>query len=111
MMRAASDRHVRRLPELSGAPRALLGRRTPLTTGGMRQALGMRMEPEVRFEPTTFRLRDGCSASPWSASDGSSLLTLPASSVQTAPDGYRRIVWMIIGMITGHPTETRMARK
>jgi len=30
---------------------------------------------------------------------------LDASSVQTAPDGSRRIVWMIIGMIKGHPTE------
>src|SRR4029453_12436421 len=33
------------------------------------------------------------------APDGSSLLTWEAASVQTAPDGYRRIVWMIIGMI------------
>ena len=33
----------------------------------------------------------GCSASIWSAPDGSSLLTLPASSVQMAPDGSRRI--------------------
>jgi hypothetical protein len=39
------------------------------------------------------------------APDGLSLLTLSASSVQTAPDGYRRIVWMIIGMIKSHPTE------
>ena len=35
----------------------------------------------------TFRLRDGCSASIWSAPDGSSLLTLEASSIQTDPDG------------------------
>jgi hypothetical protein len=34
------------------------------------------------------------------------LLTLNAASVQTAPDGYRRIVWMIIGMINAHPTES-----
>ena len=47
------------------------------------------VEPEVGFEPTTFRLRDGCSASIW-----------------TAPDGYKRIVWMIIGMIKAHPTES-----
>jgi hypothetical protein len=59
------------------------------------------MEPEVGFEPTTFRLRDGCSASTWMAPDGSSLLTLDASSVQTAPDGYRTIVWMIKQMIKG----------
>jgi hypothetical protein len=30
---------------------------------------------------------------------------LSASSIQTAPDGYRRIVWMIKRMIMGHPTE------
>jgi hypothetical protein len=28
---------------------------------------------------------------------------------QTAPDGYRRIVWTIIGMIKAHPTDNRMA--
>src|SRR5215211_8236706 len=60
---------------------------------------------------TTFRLRDGCSASAWSAPDGSSLLTLDASSVQMAPDGYRRIVWMIKRMINGHPTEHRCQGK
>jgi hypothetical protein len=49
----------------------------------------------------TFRLRDGCSASIWSAPDGSSLLTLEASSIWKDPDGSRRIVWMIIGMIKG----------
>jgi hypothetical protein len=26
-------------------------------------------------------------------------------------DGSRRIVWMIIGMIKAHPTESRMARQ
>jgi hypothetical protein len=57
------------------------------------------VEPEVGFEPTTFRLRVGCSASAWTAPDGSGLLTLDALSVQTAPEGSRRIVWMIIGMI------------
>src|SRR5918992_1998606 len=69
------------------------------------------MEPEVGFEPTTFRLRDGCSASTWTAPDGSSLLTLDGPSVQTAPDGSRRIVWMIIGMIKAHPRENRMPRQ
>jgi hypothetical protein len=38
------------------------------------------------------------------APDGSSLLTMGASSVQTAPGGYRRIVWMIKRMIKAHPT-------
>jgi hypothetical protein len=41
------------------------------------------------------------------APDGLSLLMLDASSVQTAPDGYRTIVWMIIA----HPTENWMARQ
>jgi hypothetical protein len=41
------------------------------------------------------------------APDGSGLITLDASSVQTAPDGSRPIVWMIIGMIKAHPTENR----
>ena len=47
----------------------------------------------------TFRLRDGCSASIWSAPDGSGLLTLQASSIQTDREGSRRIAWMINGMI------------
>jgi hypothetical protein len=66
---------------------------------------------EVETEPTTFRLRDGCSASIWTAPDGSSLLTLGALSAQTAPDGYKRIVWMIKRMIKAHPTENRCQGK
>ena len=34
-----------------------------------------------------------------------------ALSIQTGPDGYRRIVWMVIGMIKGHPTQNRMTRR
>jgi hypothetical protein len=34
-------------------------------------------------------------------------LMLDAWSVQTAPNGSRRIVWMIIGMLNGHPTGPR----
>jgi hypothetical protein len=49
----------------------------------------------------------GCSASIWMAPDGPGLLTLDASSVQTASDGYRRILWMIIGRIR----RTRLGRK
>jgi hypothetical protein len=45
------------------------------------------------------------------APDGSRLLTLDASSFQTAPEGSRPIVWMIIGMIKAHPTKNRMARE
>src|SRR4029453_5450604 len=59
----------------------------------------------------TFRLRAGCSASTWSAPDGSSLLTLDGPSVQTAPDRYRRIVWTIKRMINAHPTEYRCQGK
>ena len=40
-----------------------------------------------------------CSVSIWSAPDRSGLLTLDASSVQTAPEGSCRIVWMINRMI------------
>jgi hypothetical protein len=69
------------------------------------------MEPEVGFEPTTFRLRAGCSESDQMAPDGSSLLTWEASSVQTALDGSRRIVWMINRMIKAHPTQHRMPRR
>ena len=57
------------------------------------------VEPEVGFEPTTFRLRVKCSASNWTVLGGSCLLTLGALSAQTAQDGYRRIVWMIKQMI------------
>src|SRR5829696_7727507 len=71
------------------------------------RALTAVLEPEVGFEPTTFRLRVECSASAWTAPEGSRLLTLDASSVQTAPDGYRRIVWMI----NRHPTEQRCQGK
>jgi hypothetical protein len=37
--------------------------------------------------------------------------TLDTSSIQTAPDGYRRIVWMIIWMIKAHPTKNQMTRR
>jgi hypothetical protein len=39
------------------------------------------------------------------APDGSSLLTSGASSIQMAPVGSRRIVWML----KAHPTEHRTA--
>jgi hypothetical protein len=38
-------------------------------------------------------------------------MAMDASSVQMASDGSRRIVWMIMGLIKGHPTENRMARQ
>ena len=45
--------------------------------------------------PATARSVAWCSASTWSAPDGSGLLTLGASSVQTDREGSRRIVRMI----------------
>jgi glyoxylase I family protein len=50
-----------------------------------------------------------CSASIWSAPDGSGLLRLGASSIQTDPDGPRRIVWMIKQMIKPPGDATRPA--
>jgi hypothetical protein len=55
---------------------------------------GMQYPPS---EPT--RSVAWCSASIWSGPDGSGLLTLDGSSVQTDPDRSRRIVWMIRRMI------------
>jgi hypothetical protein len=69
------------------------------------------VEPEVGFEPTTFRLRDGCSASIWTAPDGSGLLTLDGPSVQTDQTDPGPIVWMIKRMIKVHSTKNRMARQ
>jgi hypothetical protein len=51
------------------------------------------------FEPPTARSVAWCSASVWSAPDGSGLLTLGVSSIWSDPDGSRRIVWMIKRMI------------
>jgi hypothetical protein len=82
------------------------GKQGNLREGAIRALSWGYVEPEEGFEPSTFRLRDGCSASIWTATDGSSLLTLDGPSVQTAPDGYRRIVWMIKRMIKGCPTES-----
>jgi hypothetical protein len=45
------------------------------------------------------------------APDGSSLLTLDALSVQTAPEGSRPILWMIIGMIKRIRQDVRVARQ
>ena len=47
----------------------------------------------------TFRLRDGRSASTWTAPDGTGLLTSDASSVQTDPDGSRWITWTISALV------------
>jgi hypothetical protein len=47
----------------------------------------------------TIRSVGWCSASTWSAPDGSDLLTLGASSIPLGPEGSRRIVWMIKWMI------------
>src|SRR4029453_12748977 len=51
------------------------------------------------FEPPTARSVAWCSASIWTDPDRSGLLRLDAPSIQTAPEGSRRIVWMINRMI------------
>jgi hypothetical protein len=66
------------------------------------------------FEPPTARSVAWCSASTWSAPDGSGLLRLGASSVQTDLDRSCRIVWMIKRMIKrvgqfGEPAPRRPA--
>src|SRR5215218_9126713 len=62
------------------------------------------------FEPPTARSVDWCSASVWSAPDGSRLLRLGPSSVQTDPDGSRRIVWMIKRMIKRRGAESSVTQ-
>src|SRR5512132_3991789 len=66
------------------------------------------MEPEVGFEPTTFRLRGGTSQSDTSEGDGSSLLTWDTASIWSDPAGYGSIVWMTIRMTMAHPISGRM---
>src|SRR5512132_2279488 len=43
--------------------------------------------------------------------DGSRRIEPAYVACLVGPDGSRRIVWMIIGMIKGHSTENRMARQ
>jgi hypothetical protein len=40
--------------------------------------------------------------------DGSRRIEAAHVGCPVGPDGYRRIVWMIIGMIKAHPTANRM---
>jgi hypothetical protein len=94
-------------PALAIRPRA-----AALAAGSPRPAAASTWRPaDPRAHRNTrtldLRLRDECSASTWTAPDGSGLLTLDGSSLQTAPDGSRRIV----GMIKAHPTKNRMARQ
>jgi hypothetical protein len=84
---------------LQQRPRWTAGRRTVHHPAAMSDRNGT---PNVQHRPArrlTARSVDWCSASVWSAPDGSNLLTLGASSVQTAPEGSCRIVWMIKRMI------------
>src|SRR6266545_5050124 len=66
------------------------------------------LEPEVGFEPTTFRLRGRCFQSSRPAPVGFSLLTLDAASVWSGPDGSNWIVWMTMGMTMAHSILDRM---
>ena len=59
----------------------------------------MQVRKPWRRQQPKHHIRSRRSASIWSAPDGSGLLTLDASSVQTDPDGSRRIAWMINRMI------------
>ena len=77
----------------------------PPTCSSCLETLDLRfLEPEEGFEPSTFRLRVGCSQPAWTAADGSSRLTLDASSVLMALEGSRRMDWMINEMIKVHAT-------
>jgi hypothetical protein len=105
-LRQRSSEHGDPAPSMDAARTIGLGGRCHWLCGSISKDSGTAV-PEAQLEPSTFRLRDGCSASDWTAPEGSSLLILDASSVQTAPDGYRRI----IRMIKRHPTENRMARQ
>jgi hypothetical protein len=69
-----------------------------------------RMARREGFEPPTARSVAWCSASVWTAPDGSGLLTLDGSSIWSDLDRSRRIVWMINRMIKALSTEDRMAR-
>jgi hypothetical protein len=73
---------------------------------------GQRRSPSMpRRRTPTARSLAWCSASIWSAPDQSALLRLDASSIQTDPDGTRRIIWMIEQMIKGHPTQNRIVHR
>jgi hypothetical protein len=113
---AISDRH--RSPCYSVAQRPLLNL---LRSGGpvdvARLVIAAAVPPDggrsrsrLRFQPPTARSVAWCSASIWSAPDGSGLLTLDGSSIWMDPDGSRRIVWMINRMIKQARGETGSSR-
>jgi hypothetical protein len=78
------------LHRAGAVPGSLAGQQTGSNSRTKRPtATRLRQETERSDTYPAFRLRDGCSASNWTAPDGSSLLTLSASSVQTAPDGSK----------------------
>jgi hypothetical protein len=77
-------------PQRQGGRRP--GQRPPCPGGRVRHRSDL-------TRPRTTRSVAWCSASVWSAPDGNGLLTLEASSIQTDPDGARRIVWTIKRMI------------
>jgi hypothetical protein len=90
--------------------RGLPGARTPRHCGHLRPRQGVRTLRQRDRNGTamcgtgqhrclTARSVAWCSASIWSAPDGSALLTLGASSIQTDREGPHRIVRMIYGMI------------
>jgi hypothetical protein len=78
----------------------------PSTTAAMSDRNGTALCGTGQHPGLTARSVAWCSASDWSAPDGSALLRLGASSVQAGPEGTCRIVWMIKHL----PTPNRMAR-
>jgi hypothetical protein len=102
----------------AGTPRHCGHPRPPQGTGTLRQRPRWIAGSRTVHHPATVSDRNGtpmcgtgqharltarsgawCSASICSGPDGSGLITLSASSIWSAPDGSRRIVWMIKRMI------------
>jgi hypothetical protein len=106
--RTAGVRHApaRRIPATAAGARGHCGSghagqpaAEPSSTPAVSDRNRTAMSSAGRHARLTARSVAWCSASIWSAPDGSGLFKLGASSVQTDRDGTRRIVWMINGMI------------
>ena len=102
---ARTPRHCRhpRPPQGMGTlrqrPRWTAGARTVHHPAAMSDRNGTPMCGTGQHARLTARSVAWCSASVWSAPDGSGLLTSDASSIWSDPVGSRRIVWMINRMI------------
>jgi hypothetical protein len=86
-------------------PRSGAGAAFRQTGSGQYLATRRPSGPTATLKPSTFRLRDRCSASTWTAPEGSSLLTLDDSSVQKALAetlGGVRVVRALAHFADGH---------